>query len=402
MSPFVALSGHANGVGQCLLSGLKRTSPNDGAMSAYDPKRTSGLIQNNSGLPKDFACRDRAYSPKVGGVRPMFDMRRREFITLLGSAAASSLLWPRAACAQQAKGPVRIGFLPLGSPSGAYDRSLVEAFQEGLRKAGLVENRDIVLDIVWISGDPDEAVTELIQRGAQMLIPCGSSASVAAQRRAPTIPILFISVGNPIAMGLVESLSHPGRNATGFSDIQADLSGKLVDVARELRSPGSSVGYLWYTGWPDGENRYRATEQAAQSAGMKLQSRGIVDADEIKDAIAAIKNSGATTLIVQPAPFTFRHRDRIIDSAMNHRLGTIFGPLAAAREGGLIAYGPDQIHMYRAAPFYVDRILKGAKPADLPVQQATKVGLIVNLKTAKALGLEVPLALLIRADELIE
>ena len=131
-----------------------------------------------------------------------------------------------------------------------------------------IEN--IVLDIVWSSGDPDQAVTELMQRGAQMLIPCGSSASVAAQRRAPTIPIVFINVGNPIAMGLVENLFPPGRNATGFSDIQSDLSGKLVDVARELRKLELAVGYIWYTGWPDGENRYRATEQAAQSAGIQF------------------------------------------------------------------------------------------------------------------------------------
>jgi putative ABC transport system substrate-binding protein len=326
-------------------------------------------------------------------------IRRREFITLFGGAAAA---WPFAARAQQAKRPVRIGFLPLGSQSSAYDRSLVEAFQRGLRSAGLVENRDIVLDIGWTSEDPDQAVTELMQRGAEMLIPCGSSASVAAQRRAPTLPIVFINVGNPIAMGLVDSLSRPGRNATGLSDIQADLSGKLVDVARELRNSESTVGYLWYTGWPDGENRYRATEQAAQSAGMTLRSRGILDAAEINDAIAAIKNSGATTLIVQPSPFAFRHRERMIDSATSHGLATIFGLSIAAREGGLIAYGPDQIHMYRTAPFYVDRILKGAKPADLPVEQPTKVGLIVNLNTAKALGIDVPLALLIRADELIE
>jgi ABC-type uncharacterized transport system substrate-binding protein len=174
----------------------------------------------------------------------------------------------------------------------------------------------------------------------------------------PTLPIVFINVGNPIAMGLVETLSRPGRNATGLSDIQADVSGKLVDLARELRSPESPVGYVWYSAWPDGENRYRATEQAAQSVGLILQSRGIVDAAKITDAIAGIKRGGATTLIVQPSPFTFRHRDRIIASATSHRLATIFGLPIAAREGGLIAYGPDQIHMYRAAPFYVDRILK--------------------------------------------
>jgi putative ABC transport system substrate-binding protein len=326
-------------------------------------------------------------------------MKRREFITLLGGAAAA---WPLAARAQQTRRPVRIGFLPCGSQSNAYDRSLVEAFRQGLRQAGLVENRDIVLDLVWTSGDPDQAVTELMQRGAQMLIPCASSASVAARRQAPTIPIVFINVGNPIAMGLVESLSHPGRNATGFSDILGDLSAKLVDLARELRNPEGSVGYLWHTGWPDGESRYRATEQAAQSVGVKLRSRGILNAAEINDAIAAIKEDGATTLITQPGPFSFQHRGQIIGSAMSHGLGTISGTSIWAREGGLIAYGPDQIHMFRTAPFYVDRILKGTKPADLPVELPTKVELVINLKTARALGIEMPLALLIRADELIE
>jgi putative ABC transport system substrate-binding protein len=201
-------------------------------------------------------------------------------------------------------------------------------------------------------------------------------------------------------MGLVDSLAHPGRNTTGFSDIQADLSGKLVDIAREL--PGETIGYLWYTGWPDGENRYKATVQAARSAGMKLQSRGIPDAAEINDAVAAISNSGATTLIIQGSPLLFLYRDQIISSAMSHGLATIGNSSLWAQEGALISYGPDLIQMYRAAPFYVDRILKGAKTADLPVQQPTKVQLIVNLKTAKALGLEVPLALLVRADEFIE
>jgi putative ABC transport system substrate-binding protein len=306
-----------------------------------------------------------------------------------------------AARAQQHKGPVRLGFFPFGSPAGAYDKSLVEAFQHGLHQVGLIENRDVVLDIVWQGDDPDQAVSEGLRRGAELLIPCGSSASVAAQRRAPTIPIVFISVGDPVAMGLVDSLAHPGRNATGLSDILGDISSKLVDIARELPNPQGTVGYLWYTGWPDGENRYRATEQAAQSAGMKLQSRGVLDAAEINDAIATIKNTGATTLICQPSPFNFRHRGRIISSATSHGLATI-GSSVFAREGGLIGYGGDFIHMYRTAPFYVDRILKGTKPADLPVERPTKIELSINLKTAKALGLEVPLALLVRADEFIE
>jgi putative ABC transport system substrate-binding protein len=326
-------------------------------------------------------------------------MRRREFITLIGGAAAA---WPRWLSAQQDKGPIRIGLLPVGLPSNAHDQSLVEAFRQGLRQAGLVENRDIVLDVVWTSGDPDQAVKELIQRGAELLVPAGSSASVAAKRRAGTIPIVFISVGNPIAMGLVESLARPGHNATGFSDILADLGGKLVDLARELSKPQGTVGYLWYTAWPDGQSRYQLTEQAAQAAGLKLRSQGIVDVAQLDDAIAAMKQSGATTLIVQPSPFMYQQRARLIDSAMKHGLATIFATLAAAREGALVSYAPDAVQMYRRAPFYIDRILKGTKPADLPVELPTKVELIVNLKTARALGLEVPLSLLIRADELIE
>jgi putative tryptophan/tyrosine transport system substrate-binding protein len=325
-------------------------------------------------------------------------MKRREFIALLGGAAA----WPLAARAQPSKAPVRVGLVPLGSPANAYDRSLVEAFQQGLHRVGLIENRDIVLDVAWTGGDPDKTVSDVLRRGAELLVPCGSSASVAASRQTSTIPIVFLSVGDPIAMGLVESLPRPGRNATGFSDILADLSGKLVDLSRELSKPRSTVDYLWYTAWPDGQNRYRGTEQAVHAAGMKLQSKGITDIAQLDDALTTIKQSGSTTLVVQPSPFTYGQRGRIIASARQHGLGTIFAFPVAAREGSLLAYGPDYLHMYRRAPFYVDRVLKGANPADLPVEQPAKVELLVNLQTAKTLGIEVPLSLLIRADELLE
>jgi putative tryptophan/tyrosine transport system substrate-binding protein len=324
---------------------------------------------------------------------------RREFITLLGGAAAA---WPIAARAQQANGPVRLGFLPLGSSSNAYDGSLVEAFRQGLRQVGLTENRDIVLDVVWIGGDPDQAVSEVLRRGAQLLIPCGSSASVAAKRQTSSIPIVFLSVGDPKAMGLVETLAQPAGNATGFSDILADLSGKLVDLARELSKPRTTVDYLWYKTWPDGPNRYRSTEQAARAAGLELRSIGIADISELDHALADIRQSGSTTLIIQPSPFTYGQRGRIIASAMKQGLGTIFAFPVAAREGSLVAYGPDYLHMYRRAPYYVDRVLKGTKPADLPVEQPTKVELLINLQSAKALGIEIPLSLLIRADELLE
>ena len=324
--------------------------------------------------------------------------KRREFITLLGGAVAL----PLAARAQQHRGPVRLAFIPIGSPSNPYDCSLVEAFQRGLRRVGMIENQDVALDIVWAGDRPDQAVSEALQHGAELLIPCGSSASVAAKRQTSTIPIVFLSVGDPVAVGLVESLSRPGQNATGFSDILAELSGKLVDVARELINPHRIIHYLWHTAWPDGQNRYQATEQAVRAAGMQLQSRGIAEMSELDAAVAAIKMSGSPAFIVQPSPFTYGHRGPIIASAQKNGLGTIFAFPAAAREGALLAYGPDYAHMYSRAPFYVDRILKGAKPADLPVEGPSKVELLVNLQAAKALGIEVPLALLVRADELLE
>ena len=328
-------------------------------------------------------------------------MRRRDFITLLGGAAVA---WPLKASAQLAKGPIRIGLLPFGSPSNAYDQSLVEAFRSGLRQAGLIEDRDIVLDIVWTSGsdsDTDKAVTELIRRGAELLVPTGSTASVAAKRHTSTIPIVFISVGNPVAMGLVENLPHPGGNATGFSDIFSELSAKLVELGKTVNEQ-DTIDYLWHTAWPDGKNRFQATEQAVQSVGVKLRPRGIAGSAEIDQAITAMKLDGATTIIVQPSPFTYRERDHIIETASHNRLATIFGFPAAARDGALIAYGPDYLHMNQRAPYYVNQILKGTKPADLPVELPTKINLLVNLKTAQMLGLKVPLSLLIRADELVE
>src|SRR5262245_48139069 len=327
-------------------------------------------------------------------------MRRREFITFLCGAAA----WPLAANGQQAENPVRIGFLPLGSPSDTYDQSLVEAFRDGLRKVGIVENRQVMLDFAWVRNESElpQAVTELMQRGAKLLITCGTSASVAAKRQVSTIPIVFITVGNPVGVGLVASLLHPGGNATGFSDMHADLGGKYVEFAIELGKPQAPVDCLWYSGWADGQHRLQVTERAAQLLGVKLRIRAITDIAEANDAFATIKAGEAVTVIIQSSPFSYRHREQLISSAMKHGLGAIYAHPQAARDGALIAYGPDYINLNRRAASYVERIIKGTKPADLPVQQPTKFELVINLKTAKALGLMVPSKLLLTADEVIE
>ena len=169
----------------------------------------------------------------------------------------------------------------------------------------MIENRDLTLDIVWITKDADQAVTELLQRGADILVPCGTSASLAARRHSLTIPIVFINVGNPIAVGLVENLARPSGNATGFSDLLADLSRKHVDLAREVSKPQSVVDYLWHTGWADGRNRANVTEEAAQSAGVQLRSRSFVDITEMDNLFAAMKRDAATTLIYSARPIYF-------------------------------------------------------------------------------------------------
>jgi putative ABC transport system substrate-binding protein len=202
-------------------------------------------------------------------------------------------------------------------------------------------------------------------------------------------------------MGLVENLAHPGGNATGFSDVYSELSAKLVELGTTVNKQ-DTIYYLWHTAWPDGKNRFQTTEQAAQSAGVKLRAIGIAESAEIDQAVTTLKTDGATMIIVQPSPFTYRQRARIIESASHISVATIFGFPAAARDGALISYGPDYLTMNQRAPLYVKLIVKGTKPADLPVELPTKISLLVNLKTAKALGLKVPLQLLIRADELIE
>ena len=327
-------------------------------------------------------------------------MKRRGFLGLIGIVAA----WPLAAAAQPASPLRRIGFLPLGSPSNSSDLSLVEAFRKGVRDGGLLEGHDVILDVVWTQNGAEypQEIIELIGRGAAILATAGSSASAIAKQQTSTIPIVFINVGNPIGIGLVKSIPHPGGNVTGFSDAVADLSGKFLDIARELGGPQAPIDYLWYTAWEDGQNRFSLTEQAAKAAGMTLRSRPLNNIDDLEPQLAAMKSDGATILIIQPGPFAHRYRKRIFEGATSIGCATIYGFPPVAQDGALIAYRPDAIEMYHAAGQYSARIVKGERPADLPVQQPTHFKLVINLATAKAIGLKLPATLLARADEVIE
>ena len=324
---------------------------------------------------------------------------RRKVVAALGAGLAARTLVSWAQTAAQA----RIGVLPLGSPSSPYDQSLVDAFRAGLREVGLVEGRDVTLDISWVADESDypRAAAELIQKGARVLVPAGTSASVATKRQTATTPIVFVTVGDPLGVGLVTNLARPGANVTGFSDVLLDLSGKFVELAKALGEPGAPVCYLWYSGWANGQRRFEATQAAALQTGVTLRTRAIASIAEASAAMLALKQEGAVSLIVQPSPFTYLQRKRLVDTAAGHGLGTIFGWPVAAREGALMAYGPDYALLYRGAAAYVARILKGARPGDLPVVQPTKVDLVVNLKAARALGVPVPQTVILRATEVL-
>jgi putative ABC transport system substrate-binding protein len=327
-------------------------------------------------------------------------VRRRYFIALLASSAAG---WPLVAHTQQPQTPARVGLLPMGSPSNPHDLSYVEALRNGLIDNGLVEGRNVTLDILWVANEShyDQAVIELVRRGAKVLVAAGSNASAAAKRQTLSIPIVFVVVGDPVSIGLVESLSHPGGNATGFTDMFAELSSKFVELARELSTPGVPIGHVWYDKWSDGYNRLVVTEQTAKASGVELRSRAISDISELDGAIAELKSKGMTIIIVQPSPYVYRHRNRIIQLLRNNGLAMLCANPTAV-EGAVVGYGPDYVDIYRRAGSYVSRILKGEKPADLPVQNPTKFRLIINLNAAKTIGLQIPTTLLATADEVIE
>jgi putative tryptophan/tyrosine transport system substrate-binding protein len=328
-------------------------------------------------------------------------MKRRQFITLLGGAAA----WPLAARAQQPDRMRRIGVLMALAADDAESPARITAFAQGLQELGWTDGRNVRIDHRWGAGDPDRIrkyAAELVALAPDVILAVGGATVGALQQATRTVPIVFTQAADPVGSGFVASLARPGGNATGFTLFEFGISAKWLELLKEI-SPGvTRVAILRESANPAGIGQLGAIQVAAPSLGVELTPVDVRDADEIERAVAAFARSSNCGLIVLAGPSAIVHRGLISTLALRHRLPAVYPYRFYVTSGGLISYGPDSIDPHRRAAAYVDRILKGEKPADMPVQAPTKYELAINLKTAKALGLEVPATLLARADEVIE
>jgi putative tryptophan/tyrosine transport system substrate-binding protein len=328
-------------------------------------------------------------------------MRRREFITTLIGAAAA---WPIAVRAQQGERMRRIGVLTNLSEDDPEAQRLVATFREGLAQLGWTEGRNLRIDYRWSAGDIERIrryAAELVALGPDVILAYGGSVVGPLQQVSSTVPIVFVEVIDPVGAGFVTSLARPGGNATGFSLFEFGISGKWLELLKQI-SPGiTKAVVIRQPSSPGGGGQLGAIQAVAPSFGVEVTPVGLRDPGEIERAVAVAHDTKGG-LIVTVSPLATVHRDLIVSLAARYRVPAVYPLRYFAASGGLISYGPDRLEPYRRAPGYVDRILKGEKPADLPVQAPTKYELVINLKTAKALDLDVPPMLLARADEVIE
>ena len=328
-------------------------------------------------------------------------MKRREFIALVGSAAAA---WPLAARAQQRDRMRRIGVLLPAAADDPVSQAWVGAFLQGLALLGWTLGHNVRLDTRWAmtAADIRKHAAELVAFAPDVILAHGAVTVVPLLQATRTIPIVFPVAGDPVAAGLVDSLARPGGNATGFMIFEYSLSGKWLDLLREIAPGVKRVAVLRDPAISAGTGQFAAIQTAAHSLGVELSAVNVHDALEIESAIGAFARAGNGGLIVTTSAAVLAHRDLIIDLAARHKLPSIYYAGFWVVGGGLASYGPDYVSQYRRAAGYVDRILKGSKPADLPVEAPTTYQLCINLRTAKALGLAVTPALLARATEVIE
>jgi putative tryptophan/tyrosine transport system substrate-binding protein len=330
-------------------------------------------------------------------------VRRRDFISLLGGVAAG---WPLAARAQQAQGLItsaRIAFL--GAESASTNQHFFDAFRQGMREHGYVDGQNVTLVERWAEGRSErfpELIEELINLKANIILAVSAPAALAAKTATTTIPIVFIA-SDPLGSGLVPSLARPAGNLTGFSLFLGDeFSGKWLELLKEAVPNASRVAVLWNPTNPASFHYVTVLRDAGEKLGLMLQPQVVRDPDQFDGAFASIVAERAQALIVVVDPLTVRYRERLVELAMRNRLPTMYGFREFVDAGGLIAYGVNVPYLCRRAAVYVDKIIKGATPADLPVEQPTRFELVINLKTANALGIEIPPTLLALADEVIE
>ena len=328
-------------------------------------------------------------------------LKRREFVTVLGGA----VVWPIAARAQQGQPMRRIGVLMNLAADDPVSIARAKAFVEGLQALGWTNGRNVHLDYRWAEGKPDlfqRYASELVALAPEVILTSGGAGIPPVLQATPTIPVLFVIAPDPVGNGFVASLSRPGGNATGFMNFEYNLAAKWVELLKEVAPNVTRVGVLRDAAVAFGIGQFAVIQSVATSLHVDVMPIHVQDAVQIERDVQALAQSPNGGLVLTAAPAAPGHRDLIIALAARHKLPAIYVERLFVAAGGLLSYGPDFADQYRRAASYVDRILKGEKPADLPVQAPTKYELVVNLKTAKALGLDVPPSLLARADEVIE
>ena len=329
-------------------------------------------------------------------------MKRREFIALLGGAAAA---WPLVARAQQSEKAARLGFLGSTSPTAQVYVERVQAFRTGLRDLGYIEGKNLVLEFRWANGDYarlPELAAELLRLDIDVLVTFGTPGTLAAKRASAKIPIVMAVSGDAVATGIVSGLSRPGGNITGSTFLNPELVAKRFDLAKEALPSIARVAFLFNPDNAlDGEGLLQSAVKTAQTLNVELETVAARTPEEISAALSAMKARHIDAVTATDDAMFFSHAGAIAEASVQNRL-ILFGNIELAQAGGLIGYGPDITELYRRAAIFVDKIIKGAKPADIPVEQPTRFKLAINLKTAKMLGLQVPNHLLAVADEVIE
>ena len=328
-------------------------------------------------------------------------MRRREFIMLLGGSVAA---WPLVAWAQQPERMRHIGVLIGNAADDAESLARTEAFAQGLAQLGWVDGRNVRIDTRWATADDIRRhAAELAALAPDVILAATGTLTVAPLLQATrTLPIVFVLVIDPVGAGFVASLARPGGNATGFTIFEYGMSRKWLELLKEIAPGVTRAAVLRDPAIASGIGQFAAVQAVAPSLGVELSPVDVRDAPEIERAVAAFARSGNGGMIVTASALATRHRELIIKLAARYKLPAIYAGHWFVTDGGLLSYGPDYVAQFRQAAGYVDRVLKGEKPADLPVQSATKYETVINLKTAKTLGLDVPAPLLARADVVIE